>query len=294
MFGNLDAGGKEQRFKLIEQAADIGQVAKHCQLLGVSRSGYYAYLKRKKNDRDAEAKRLIRTVYKRYEGKYGYRQIQLFLWQDEGVWMNHKKVLRLMQELGLKANIRKKRRFNMAYKAAERVAENLLKRNFTAEKPNQKWVTDITQYRVGERWLYLSAVKDLFNNEIVAYQLSERNDNELVLRTFAKAFAKQKDVTGLVVHSDQGFQYTSHAYHDMLPKVSAQISMSRRGNCLDNASMESFFSHLKTEGLYPYDIRNLAEAQRRIEKYIRFYNRKRPQRKLNKLAPVEYRRQLTA
>ncbi|MCL9661414.1 IS3 family transposase [Paenibacillus hunanensis] len=294
MFGNLDAGGKEQRFKLIEQAADIGQVVEYCQLLGVSRSGYYAYLKRKNNDPDADAKRLICTVYTRYEGRYSYRQIQLFLWQDEGVWMNHKKVLRLMQKLGLQASIRRKRRFNMTYHAAERVADNRLKRNFTAEKPNQKWVTDVTQYRVGERWLYLSAVKDLFNNEIVAYQLSERNDNELVLQTFAKAFAKQKDVTGLIVHSDQGFQYTSHAYHDMLPKVGAQISMSRRGNCLDNASMESFFSHLKTEGLYPYDIRNLAEAQRRIEKYIRFYNRKRPQRKLNKLTPVEYRRQFLA
>ncbi|WP_422659058.1 IS3 family transposase [Paenibacillus sp. EC2-1] len=294
MLGNLDEGGKKERFAIIEQAVKSGQITEMCQFFSVSRSGYYAYLKRKGNDRDAEDKRLIRRVYKRYEGKYGYRQTQLFLWQDHGVWMNHKKVLRLMLELRFQASIRKKRQFNMAYKTAERVAENLLKRNFTAEKPNQKWVTDITQYRVGERWLYLSAVKDLFNNEIVAYQLSERNDNELVLQTFAKAFAKQKDVTGLVVHSDQGFQYTSHAYHDMLPKVSAQISMSRRGNCLDNASMESFFSHLKTEGLYPYNIRNLAEAQRRIEKYIRFYNRKRPQRKLNKLTPVEYRRQFTA
>lgn len=183
-----------------------------------SRSGDYVYLKRKKNDRDVEAVRLIRKVYHRYEGKYGYRQLQLFLWQDDGVWMNHKKVLRLMQKLGLQASIRRKRRFNMKDKVAERVAENLLKRDFTADKPNQKWVTDVTQYRVGERWLYLSAVKDLFNNEIIAYQLSERNDNELVLQTFTKAFAKQKDVTGLVVNSDQGFQYTSHAYHDMLPK----------------------------------------------------------------------------
>lgn len=294
MLGNLDPGGKEERFTLIEQAANPRQVAELCQLFRVSRSGYYAYLKRKGNDRDAEAKRLIREAYNRYEGKYGYRQLQLFLWQDDGVWMNHKKVLRLMQKLGLQANIRRKRRFNTTYQAGERVSENLLKRDFTAEKPNQKWVTDVTQYRVGERWLYLSAVKDLFNNEIVAYQLSQRNDNELVLRTFAKAFAKQKDVTGLVVHSDQGFQYTSYAYHDMLPKVGAQISMSRRGNCLDNASMESFFSHLKTEGLYPYDIRNLTEAQRRIEKYIRFYNRERPQRKLKKLTPVEYRRQFVA
>lgn len=265
-----------------------------CQLFGVSRSGYYAYLKRKQTDRDADAKKLISRAYWCYEGKYGYRQLQLMIWQDEGIWMNHKKILRLMQQLGLQAKIRRKRRLNVTYPTDERVAENLLKRNFTAEKPNQKWVTDVTQYRVGDRWLYLSAVKDLFNNEIVAYQLGERNNNELVLQTFTKAFAKQKDVTGLVVHSDQGFQYTSHAYHDMLPQVGAQISMSRRGNCLDNASMESFFSHLKTEGLYPYDIRNLAEAQSRIEKYIRFYNRKRPQRKLNKLTPVEYRRQFAA
>ncbi|MGG4552364.1 IS3 family transposase [Paenibacillus humicus] len=212
MFGNLDEGGKKERFKLVEQAAKRGQVAELCQLFGVSRSGYYAHLKRKNYDRDAEAKRQVSTVYQRYEGKYGYRQLQLFLWQDDGVWMNHKKVLRLMQELGLQASIRRKRRFNMKYQVGERVVENLLKRDFTADQPNQKWVTDVTQYRVGERWLYLSAVKDLFNNEIVAYQLSERNDNELVLQTFAKAFAKQNDVTVLVVHSNQGFQYTSHAY----------------------------------------------------------------------------------
>ncbi|MED5017036.1 integrase core domain-containing protein, partial [Paenibacillus chibensis] len=112
--------------------------------------------------------------------------------------------------------------------------------------------------------------------------------------TFRNAFVKTKDVPGLIVHSDQGFQYTSYAYHDMLPQVGAQISMSRRGNCYDNASMESFFSHLKTEGLYPYDIRSLDEAQRRIEEYITFYNENRPQRKLKKLTPVEYRRQLAA
>ncbi|MGO4786612.1 transposase [Paenibacillus sp. 2KB_20] len=139
-----------------------------------------------------------------------------------------------------------------------------------------------------------SAMKDLFNNEIVAYHMSQRNDNSLFLQTFEKAFKQTKDVTGLVVHSDQRFQYTSHAYHDMLSKVDAQISMSRRGNCYDNASMESFFSHLKTEGLYPYDIRNMDAAQRRIEAYIQFYNQNRPQRRPNKLSPVAYRKQLIA
>lgn len=115
-----------------------------------------------------------------------------------------------------------------------------------------------------------------------------------LLETFKQAFANKEDVTGLIVHSDQGCQYTSRAYHDMLPQVGAQISMSRRGNCFDNAAMESFFSHLKAEALYPYDIRTIDEAQRRIEEFIRFYNEERIQLKLNKLTPVEYRRQLAA
>jgi transposase InsO family protein len=120
--------------------------------------------------------------------------------------------------------------------------------------------TDVTQYRVADTWLYLSAIKDLYKNEIVAYQMSLRNDNQLVLQTFEKAFEKRKDVTGLIVHIDQGFQYTSYAYHDMLPKVGAQISMSPRGNCHDIASMESFFSHLKTERLYLQDIRKFGRG----------------------------------
>lgn len=294
MFGNLDAGGTQQKYKAVEEASSDYPVAELCRVFEVSRSGYYAFLKRKQTDPDAQDKELIRTVYLQHGRKYGYRMVQLFLLQDHGVWMNHKKVLRLMQDMSLRSQIRKKYRNRSASSPGDRVADNLFKRNFQAERPNQKWVTDVTQYRVGDTWVYLSAIKDLFNNEIVAYQISDRNDNALVLNTFRNAFKQRKDVTGLIVHSDQGFQYTSHAYHDMLPQVSAQISMSRRGNCYDNASMESFFSHLKTEGLYPYDIRTVAEAQRRIEEFIHFYNEKRPQRKLKKLAPVEYRRQLAA
>ncbi|MHA7582070.1 IS3 family transposase [Paenibacillus vandeheii] len=283
-----------QRYISVEKAAKEYPVSALCKIFGVSRSGYYAYLKRKGQDRDQTDKALVQKVYNQYNGVYGYRQIQLFLLQDHGVWMNHKKVLRLMQTLGIRSRIRRKHRCNYISSTEGRVAKNLLKRNFKAERANQKWVTDVTQFRVGESWIYLSAVKDLFNNEIVAYQMSLRNDNRLVLQTFENAFNKTKDVTGLIVHSDQGFQYTSYAYHDMLPKVGARISMSRRGNCYDNASMESFFSHLKTEGLYPYDIRNMDEAQRRIEAYIHFYNQHRPQRKLNKLPPVEFRKQFIA
>ncbi|WP_328212926.1 IS3 family transposase, partial [Brevibacillus porteri] len=256
MLENLDAGGVRRKYEVIEKAKEWYGVSELCLLFGVSRSGFYAYLKRKKVDRDKSLKHLIQVVYNRYDMKYGYRQIQLFLLQDHGVWVNHKKVLRLMQEMGLRARIRRKHRCNYTSSVGSRIAENLLKRDFRASAPNQKWVTDVTQYRVADTWLYLSVVKDLFNNEIVAHHMSVRNDNQLVLQTFEKAFETNKNVTGLIVHSDQGFQFTSYAYHDMLPKVGAQISMSRRGNCYDNASMESFFSHLKVEALYPYDIRS--------------------------------------
>jgi putative transposase len=199
-----------------------------------------------------------------------------------------------MQAIGIRSRIRVKRQQSNVGVGGDRVAENLLQRNFKAEKPDQKWVTDVTQYRVYDTKFYLSTIKDLFNGEIIASHMSLRNDNQLVLQTFAKAFEKKADVTGLIVHSDQGSQYTSHDYHNMLLKVRVRISMSRRGNCFDNASMESFFSHLKAEALYLYHIRSVEEAQRRINEYIHFYNNDRPQRKLKKLTPVSYRRQLSA
>jgi transposase InsO family protein len=236
-----------------------------CNFLQLSRSGYYQSLRRQKVDSDEVLRACIQAIYIKREKKYGYRRIQGEL-ERQGWKVNHKKVLRLMQEMGIRSIIRRKGRSSpQGDGLTPRVAENLLQRDFTAELPNQKWVTDITQYGVGDQWLYLSAIKDLCTKEIVAYQMSLRNDTVYVLETFKQAFAQQKDVTGLIVHSDQGCQYTSHAYHDMLPQVGAQISMSRRGNCYDNAAMESFFSHLKAEALYPYDIRDLAEAQRRIE-----------------------------
>nr|WP_242466605.1 IS3 family transposase [Brevibacillus brevis] len=268
-----------------------------CAYLRISRSGYYAYCKRKNYDPSLDLRMKIMDIYMQRNKTFGYRRIQNELLRQYGLLVNHKKVLRLMQELSIRSIIRRKRSYRSSYEAAVsdgRIAENLLQRDFTAQKPNQKWATDVTQFRVLNEKIYLSAIKDLCTNEIVAYHMSLKNDNPLVIETFRKAFEIHKDVTGLIVHSDQGFQYTSHAYHDMLPKVGAQISMSRRGNCYDNASMESFFSHLKAEALYPYDIRCLAEAQSRIEEFIRFYNEERIQIKLKKLTPAEFRRQLAA
>lgn len=192
MFGNLDAGGEPHKYSVIESVAKEYAVSDLCKLFRVSRSGYYAFFKRKGVDRDQVAKELIQKVYERYNGVYGYRQIQLFLLQDHGVWMNHKKVLRIMQNLGIRSRIRRKHLCNYASSEGGRVAKNILKRDFKTDAPNQKWVTDITQYRVGEKWLSLSAIKDLFNNEIIAYQMSTRNDNELVLQTFQQAWIQQK------------------------------------------------------------------------------------------------------
>lgn len=297
MVTNLESGGLQNRHIVVDELKNKRRIKELCTYLGISRSGYYNYLKRKISDPDRDLKLKIKAIYEQRNKTVGYRRVQDELYRQYSLVVNHKKVLRLMQELGIKAIIRRKYIHRTSYEAAVsdgRIAENLLQQDFTANGPNQKWVTDVTQYRVFDDRIYLSAIKDLWNNEIVAYHLSRRNDNPLVLETFNKAFEKQKDVTGLIVHSDQGSQYTSHAYHDMLPKVGARISMSRRGNCYDNASMESFFSHLKVEALYPYDIRSIDEAQRRMEEFIRFYNEERAQRKLNKLTPVEYRRQLVA
>lgn len=287
----------KSKHKVIDELKDKRSVKELCSYLGASRSGYYAYLKRKVNRPDVDLKNKIKSIYEKREKIVGYRRIQDELYRQYDLVVNHKKVLRLMQELGIKAIIRRKYVHRTSHEVAisdGRIAENKLQRDFKADMPNQKWVTDVTQYRVFDEKLYLSAIKDLWNNEIVGYHISRNNDNPLVLETFRKAFNTHKDVTGLIVHSDQGSQYTSHAYHNMLPQVGAQISMSRRGNCFDNASMESFFSHLKVEALYPYDIRSIDEAQRRIEEFIRFYNEDRAQRKLNKLTPVEYRNQLSA
>lgn len=201
-----------------------------------------------------------------------------------------------MKQMGLAAIIRRKYPYkaHTVAAASARVAENLLNRDFRATGHNQKWVTDVTQIRVKGKKMYLSVIMDLYNNEIVSYQMSESNDNPLVLNTVRKALKKRKDAYRTILHSDRGFQYTSHDYHDLLTKRQLRCSMSRKGNCLDNACVESFFSHLKTEALYPYDIRNLSEAQRRVTQFIRFYNHHRIQLKLNKLTPVEYGHQLAA
>jgi putative transposase len=213
------------------------------------------------------------------------------LLKEIGYRINHKKVYRMMTEMGIQSVIRKKRKRH-GYTPSV-ISPNRLKRNFKANGPNQKMVTDITYVSDGERFYYLSVIQDLFNNEIVGWQVSTRNDLELVLNTIAQ-WTKKKDVAEAVLHSDQGFQYTSKAYNSRIKEYGIKGSHSRKGNCLDNACIESFFSHLKTEKLYISQCKSEEEIRQAIEDYIYHYNYKRFQKRLKQRAPIEYRRALAA
>lgn len=196
-----------------------------------------------------------------------------------------------MKECAIQSVIRKKR--NHSSYTPSVMYPNRLKRQFHAIGPGQKMVTDITYISDGTRFYYLSAIQDLFNNEIVAWKLSERNDVKLVLDTIDQ-WTKKKDVAEAVLHSDQGFQYTSQAYNIRLEAFSIKGSHSRKATCLDNACIESFFSHLKTEKLYLHQCKSEAEIHQAIEEYIYFYNYQRFQAKLKQRAPIEYRHALAA
>jgi transposase InsO family protein len=196
-----------------------------------------------------------------------------------------------MRELGIKSVIRKKRPFYG--RRGSVMFKNVLNREFYAETVNQKLVTDITYVRIGDTFAYLSTVLDLFNNEIVAWEFSERNDLELVINTLNqlkdKSFGKDA-----LLHSDQGFQYTTKAYEKQLKDLGIQGSHSRRGNCHDNACIECFFSHLKTEKLYLVRPKTAEQAHQAIKEFIEFYNNDRFQEKFNGLTPIEYREKAVA
>ncbi len=196
-----------------------------------------------------------------------------------------------MKELAILSVIRKKRK-RSGYTPSV-VYPNRLQRQFHAPGPQQKLVTDITYISDGTRFYYLSAIQDLFNNEIVAWQISERNDVKLVLDT-VEQWTRKRDVSRAVLHSDQGFQYTSQAYNARLEEFSVKGSHSRKATCLDNACIESFFSHLKTEKLYLNQCKSEGDIHQAVEEYIYFYNYQRFQAKLKQRAPVEYRHALAA
>ena len=257
--------------------------------LQVSRSGYYAWLKRMdQTDPDQENMARVKSVYLQNRRVYGYRRVTQALWQTYGVKLNHKTVYRLMRKLGLRSVARKRK----VYKHLEQIPHihrypNLLQRNFSATRPNQKWVTDITYIQTQQGILYLSVIKDLYDGFIVSHQTSSKNSVELVTATLRQAF-QHAISSGLTLHSDQGTQYRSHEYFLLTQDQLISVSMSRPGNCLDNAAMENFFGHLKEEAIYQTKLLTLQQAKEIIDDYIHFYNYERIQLK-TKLTPFQQR-----
>ena len=254
----------------------------------MSRSTYYYYIKQmKRPDKYADIKNEIRVIYHENQGRYGYRRITIEL-RNRGYRINHKTVQRLMKILGLKCMVRIKK--YRSYKGqVGKIAPNILQRNFKAEKPNRKWTTDITEFSLFGTKLYLSPVLDMYNGEIVSYSVNKSPVLNLVMDMLDKAFAKIPDNTQLIFHSDQGWQYQHRAYQKRLKDKGIRQSMSRKGNCLDNAVMENFFGLLKSELLYLREFSSPEEFQIELEKYIDYYNNKRIKTKLKGLSPVQYR-----
>lgn len=263
-------------------------------IAGIPRASYYKWRATQpqrdaRHVRDQLMKEHMMAIHFAHP-EFGYLRMTTALW-EAGFHVNHKKVWRIMRELSIQSVIRRKRKqFNYT---PSHVYPNRLKRKFHATAPQQKMVTDITYISDGKQFYYLSVIQDLFNNEIVAWQLSERNDVQLVMDTVTQ-WARKRDVSEAVLHSDQGFQYTSQAYNTRLEALSVKGSHSRKATCLDNACIESFFSHLKTEKLYLKQCNSGVEIQQAVEEYIYYYNYHRFQAKLKQRAPIEYRCALTA
>ena len=262
-----------------------------CAFFGVSRAAYYAGIKQfEQAERDAERMKIVQEAWESSRKTYGYRRVAIWLAQRREIVINHKAVLRLMNKLGIRSNARKPRRYkNLAESALYHRAENILNRDFTASKPNQKWVTDVTYILTQQGWSYLSTIKDLYDGFIVAHTFGQSNSVQLVTDMLKQAKHKEKVTDGLILHSDQGHQYTSQAYYDVLvTEYNITPSMSRRGNCWDNAPMENFFGHLKEEYLRHVKNPSFDEARQLVDEYIHFFNYERIQLK-TKQTPHERR-----
>lgn len=257
----------------------------------ISRSSYYKWLNRQETITEAENKMLIAKIAELYEevdGIYGYRRITINLNRRLGRSFNHKRIYRLMKLSRLQSVIRKKKH-RYIKSIPQHISENILNRHFTAIKPNEKWVTDVTELKYGNsQKAYLSAILDLYDRSIVAYVLGHSNNNDLVFKTFDIALEVSKEARPMI-HSDRGFQYTSLAFKRKLDAAQITQSMSRVGRCIDNGPMEGFWGILKCEKYYLHKYHTYEELSHAIDEYMIFYNNRRLQKRLNGLSPIEYR-----
>ena len=279
------------KFMVIYRHKDTYSISEMCRFFNVSRSGYYDYVKRM----DIPAKDLplaekIKECQDKCGRTYGYRRVHLWL-ERENIHHNPKTILRVMQKYNLLSVVRRKRYRN--YGEHIHRYPNLLNRDFNADRPNQKWVTDISYIKTQQGTLYLSVIRDLYDNSIVTYKTGTEQNVNLVLSTIKAAKRKENVTAELQLHSDQGFQYTSPAYFNLTKSYGITPSMSRRGNPYDNAMAENFFSILKTECIYRAKLKTYEDARILISEYIHFYNNERIQLK-TKLTPLEKRSQYVA
>ncbi|MEN6387077.1 MAG: IS3 family transposase [Phycisphaerales bacterium] len=266
-------------------------ISEMCRFFKVSRSGYYGYVARM----DVPAKELplaerIEECQQKCGKTYGYRRVQIWL-ERQGIHHNPKTILRVMRKYGLLSEVRRRKYRNYGQQLHK--YPNLLNRDFHADKPNRKWVTDISYIHTSQGVLYLSVIRDLFDNSMVAYKTVTEQTVNLVLDTVRIAKKKEKVTTEVQLHSDQGFQYTSNQYFKLTESYGISPSMSRRGNPYDNALAENFFSILKTECIYRMKLKTYDDARLIINQYIDFYNNERIQLK-SKLTPQEMRNQFVA
>lgn len=254
----------------------------------MARSVFYYHLKRLNvSDKYATEKETIKTIFYEHKGRYGYRRVTAEM-RNRGVVINHKTVLHLMMAMGLKSRIRRVR--YRSYKGdVGKVAPNIINRNFVATGPNRKWATDVTQINIGPAKLYLSPILDMFNGEIISYNISKSPNLEQVYDMLDKAFEKFDKLDGLILHSDQGWQYQHYGYRKRLEEQHIVQSMSRKGNCLDNAMAENFFGIMKSELLYAEKFESDKDFIKALEEYIEYYNNKRIKSRLKGKSPVQFR-----
>ena len=276
------------KYQVIYMNRDRYAISTMCRFFKVSRSGYYGYVKRiHQPDRNADLVDLIREQQEACNRTYGYRRMWKWLKLRKNIHRNPKTILRIMKKHELLSEIRRRRKWRQMGQQVHKY-ENLLNRQFQADKPNRKWVTDISYIRTGQGVLYLSIIRDLYDNSIIAYKTGTSQSVNLVLDTIRLAMQKEKVTAELHLHSDQGSQYTSQAYFDLTQEYGITPSMSRRGNCYDNAMAENFFSILKTECIYRHAPATFEEARALIDDYIYFYNHQRIQLKTG-VAPLTQR-----
>lgn len=293
---------KRDKFQLIKVLSKKYPIKLLCEIASVSYSGYYKWLSRKAvADTETEIKNLILYIYHDSKKRFGYRRVYIELRETYGLKINHKRVYRLMTAMGIKSIVRKKK-FKYPRKndkTKKYIKENILNREFNANKPNEKWSTDITYLYYGSRnqhRAYLSAIKDLCTNEIVSFKLNTHYEVSLVKDTICDAikYMRTDEKRGLLIHSDQGCQYTCKEYISLLEENEITQSMSRKGNCYDNAPIENFFGHLKCEETKVNKYITFSELVNAITEYIYWYNNSRKQQVLKNLTPAKYRCQIQA